>query len=189
MVSFIAKSLSKKRIRRRRWPNEGCCTGSAQDGSPVALSHHGSSYTVGSWTETQLRVLDRAPGPGARVDHSQRYDPFIEMETTDRQRAAHPSRHITKPARTRSASPPGRRWPNVGVTQQTKPSCYTKVAADDLIHSPGGADPSNAWPYCPFAGWQRPLRCLPFFLKYAGSRAGLTLGPCWLPFADHFSLS
>ncbi len=60
--------------------------------------------------------------------------------------AALPSRHVTNPARTRSASPPGRRWPNVGVTQQAKPSCYTKITAVDLIHSPGGADPSNACP-------------------------------------------
>ena len=48
-------------------------------GSPVAVSHHGTSYTVGSWTKPQHRVLDRAPGPGARIDHSQRHDPFIEM--------------------------------------------------------------------------------------------------------------
>ncbi len=65
-----------------------------------------------------------------------------------RNAAGHPSRQITKPARTRSASPPGRHWPNVGLTQQTKPSCDVKVTAVDLLHSTGGAGLSHAWPSC-----------------------------------------
>ncbi len=55
-----------------------------------------------------------------------------------------PSRDVPKPARARSASPPGRHWPSVGVTQQSKPCCDTKAAAVDLIHSPSGADPCDA---------------------------------------------
>ena len=76
---FVPKSLSKKPIRPLGGRTKSVVWEVPRTGSPVALSHHGTSYTVGSWTEPQLRVLDRAPGPGARVDHSRRHDPFIGM--------------------------------------------------------------------------------------------------------------
>src|SRR5271157_6307764 len=80
MAGFFPKSVSKKPIRCALCGRTKSVVWEVlKTGSPVALSRHGTSYTVGGWTETQLRVLDRAPGPGARVDHSRRHDPFIGM--------------------------------------------------------------------------------------------------------------
>ncbi len=73
----------------------------------------------------------------------------------------HPAALPNQP-RTRSGSPPGRRWPNAGVTQQTKPSCYTKVTAVDLIHSPSAADPSTPGLPVHSPSGADPRRCLSF---------------------------
>ncbi len=107
------------------------------------------------WGRIHLTVRTRDRGPANTSSESSARGPARAASASARKRrrtgnaAAHPSRHVTRPARTRSASPPGRPWLNVGVMQQTRPSCYTKVTAVDLIHSPGGADPCDACPSSP----------------------------------------
>ena len=69
-VADLVPSAAEQKV------SQGKCQGRVR---PWPLFHHGISYTRGSGTELNSGLLDRASGPQARVDHSQRLEPFVEM--------------------------------------------------------------------------------------------------------------